>query len=158
MRWASSAQREPAHAVPGLFNHDNGPRFQRLAAVVKDLCQPLNHMRRSGVVEPQKDDAHVAVSRDGDNLAEIQVKRNEDAPLAGRLGEDLGVGQAMRSFVAQVHDIMAGAPEPFSGADGHAHVGQESHRAAPYGTWTSSWASQAAYSKACRMSSGSRSG
>ena len=108
-------------------------------------------------MKAEEDNANALPTGEGGDFTKIEVEGQEDSALGNGSGENLFVGGALHSHVTEMGSVVAVLPQPADDTHIHAHVGEKAH-SAPYEMWTCSWASQAAYSIACWMSSRSRSG
>ena len=89
-------------------------------------------MRSASVVEPKENDPPGSVPREGREISEVEVEREDDPLFRERLGEDLLVRLPVKPLVAEVDRVVPLATEPFHHTHVHAHVGEESHEA---GLW-----------------------
>jgi hypothetical protein len=110
-----------------LYNH-NSPLFQGLGGVLQDTLQAINHMWCARIVQAEKDDAYSAAARERDDLAEIEIKGQDNSFLRRRLFEYLAVWHPLESFVTKVDYIVSLATQPFDNPLSNPHVRKESHR------------------------------
>ncbi len=114
-----------------LDNHDRRTR-ERVPRGREHRSEPIDYMRGARVVEPEENDPPGSVPREGCQISEVEVEREDDPLFRERLGEDLLVRRPVKPFLAEVDRVVPLATEPFHHTNVHAHVGEESHAA---GLW-----------------------
>lgn len=143
-----------------LFDHDHGPFLEDARTVRQDGGQAFQHMHGTSVVEAEDDHARFPATRERRDLAEVQIEGEDDPALRDRLREDLAVRQALEALVAEMDGVVPVLAQPSGNTASTPMSRRNFKRRPPSGQpmWTCSWASQAAYPRACSMSSRSRSG
>ena len=109
------SNRQPPDAI-SLVPNDNDRAAGEFFLAVRDyLFEP--RIDRGGCLIPEaKDhDARSFAARRCQNVAEIQIKREDDPALAGRLRRDLRIGKANQSFVAEMDGVMTGFAQYLNG-------------------------------------------
>lgn len=93
----------------------------------QDGREPRDDRGCARIAQPEDDHAGVSCPRDGGNLAEIEVERQDDPALDPRLREDLAVGKPMKTLVAEVEGVVALLPQPARDRELDSHVREETH-------------------------------
>lgn len=65
----------------------------------------------SGVAQPEQDHADDAVPRQGRELAEVEIERQQDPILGDDLVENLLIGTALATFVPKAKSVVSWTPE-----------------------------------------------
>ena len=140
----AALERKPSHAVPRVLDDDNRAVCDRVARLREDVAEPFDHAIGPRILHSKYDDARLAPTRDRDDLAEVEIERQQNAPFGARLREDIRVLHAVELLIAKVNDIVATAPQPFRDPRAHAHIAKKLHAEVRTGR-TSSVVSHAAY-------------
>lgn len=112
---------------------------------------------RPHAAQAEDDDARQLRARGSERVCKIEVVGENHRVFSQRLGEDLGVGQAIETFLVEVAHLVAETGEKDRGQRRDDHVEKESHAAgASCKGSTVSSASHAAYLSAACTSSASR--
>lgn len=80
-------------------------------------------------MQAEQDHARFAASRKSCDLAEVEVKGQNDALLGDRLGEHVEIGGTLEALVAEMLCVVALAAQPVDYAEADAHVREELHEA-----------------------------
>jgi hypothetical protein len=60
------------------------------------------------VVQPEQNHAHHAAFRRRDDVAEVEIERQDNAVFDEPLLDDVAVGKALQPFVSQMNRVVAG--------------------------------------------------
>lgn len=77
------------------------------------------------VAQPEDDRAHASILRECDDLAEIEIERDDDPPLGGGFGEDLAVWKPVKVLIAKMFGVVSAVRQPFRNPHIGAHVDEE---------------------------------
>jgi hypothetical protein len=77
--------------VAAFLNNDDGPGQQFGARLVQHRLKAFDDVFRSRVVETEEDDTYHLPGRPREDLAEIEVERQDDPLLGKALLEDLAI-------------------------------------------------------------------
>ena len=113
--------------MAGLFDNNDGALLQSLLGLLQNMLQPLDDAGRSGVVEPEEDDAYWLALREGNDLTEIQIERQHNSSFCSGFRKDFSIRQTMQSFLPKVPGIVAFGPQPFDDPHSNTHVSEEPH-------------------------------
>jgi len=131
LREGRSADRKAANAVASILNHDDGSLSQWVGGNSQHVCEPLDYMIAARIVETKENDTRQLATTGCDDLAKIEVERDDDSILRNGFCKNLTVGQSLKAFVAQVRSVVSRCPEPINHAPRDSHVCQESHGTSP---------------------------
>ena len=109
-----------------LDNHDHRTR-ESVPRGREHGGQPVDHVRGARVVEPKENHPPGSVPREGREISEVEVEREDDPLFRERLGEEMFVRRSVKPFLAEVDRVVPLATEPLHHTHVHAHVGEESH-------------------------------
>jgi hypothetical protein len=73
-------------------------------------------------------DARRAALRHRDDLREIEIEGQHDAPLCSGFREDVAIRKPMKPLLAEMDRVVAAVAKPLNDAVADAHVRQETHR------------------------------
>jgi hypothetical protein len=127
-----------------IVHDDDRPIHQCRCGARQNGLEPRDDVVGPCVSKPKDHDAHVGSGAQREELAEVQVEREENPPFDSRLGEDIWIGQALQVLLPEMYGVVPGRTQPFNHPKAHPHVGQESQRDSCAGC-TSSVVSHAAY-------------
>lgn len=115
--------------------------------VVNSPLQMHVHAPRVHVPKAEQNNAWQGRTTRRDQFTEVEVVREQDAPLAFGLREDLRITDAVQSLFVQVNGIVAELAQERHRTRRETHIGQEPHPIAGARGWTDSSASQATYTR-----------
>lgn len=96
-----------ADTIPRLFDYNNGTLFENGCGYREDNVQAGDHVCRSRVSKPEHDDTDALIRCRCRNLAEVQVKRQDDAVFIAGFRENVVVGQPVQPFLTKVGNVMS---------------------------------------------------
>jgi hypothetical protein len=117
-----------------VFNDNNRALSQFLARLLQHLVEPENDVGGSGVLKPEKDDTDDGAATFSDNLAEIEIKGQNDTFLGNSELKNVAVRQSLQTALAQMKSVVPLRPQPLDDAFGNTHVGEKLHPRLSSGT------------------------
>jgi hypothetical protein len=107
-------------------DYDRAPA-QRIRRCADDGVQTLAQMRLMHKPQPQQYDPGTRLIGEADDLAEVEIERDQDAIGFGGAVENLTIWQAAIPGIQYVDCVMSLGSQPFRHCRRHVHVEQEAH-------------------------------
>lgn len=118
---------ESPQPVTGFFDGDDRTRGQGIVAFTEHPQKPRDHRARRLVLEPHKNDAGEGMGSKGQQVGKVEIAGDDKALLPSGLFKDERIGQALKTFFAQMPDVMTALTKGLDRAERQAHIGQTLH-------------------------------
>lgn len=83
-----------------ILDDDNCSVIQRINGIRQYCFKSRDDKRCGRIVQTKENHAHFAFSRQGYDLAEIEVKSENGSIFGGGLDENFAVGKSLETFIA----------------------------------------------------------
>jgi hypothetical protein len=105
----SFADGHQPHAMPVILDQHHGSLRQLFRRLFQHVLEASDHEFSPRVAQPKQDHADTTCSTARrDDLAEIEIECQHDAPFPDCLAEDFAVRQFLQTFVAEMDCVMTG--------------------------------------------------
>ena len=104
---------------------DEGATLERLGGIVEDGSERIVHEGRCHVRQAERHDAPYGVAAQGDNSPKVEIVGDDRPPFNLGLDNDLLVGEALQTLIAEVNSVVAEGPQKLGSGLGEAHVQEE---------------------------------
>src|SRR5574341_2048187 len=95
-----------------LIDHHNHPLLKIIRVMLEHIVQPLSDLIGLWIVQPKDYYTGQGFSADRQQVAKIQIERQQDTLFAPRFGQNFGVRQALESVVTQMTGVVILLSQP----------------------------------------------